>query len=122
MDPKAYFSGHYMAHGLNIQAICDSDCCFTFLGVNAPGKASEQVAFERTLIHKCVMALPMGMLSLVGDAAYQVSHFMLVPFPGSQRNNAGKDAFNFFLLQLRICIDMAFGLLQTKWFVLNRPL
>jgi hypothetical protein len=38
-NPKAYFSGHYMAHGLNIQAICDSDCCFTFFGVVAPGKA-----------------------------------------------------------------------------------
>jgi len=38
-NPQAYFSGHYMAHGLNIQAICDSDCCFTFFGVVAPGKA-----------------------------------------------------------------------------------
>ena len=43
-------------------------------------------------------------------------------FTGSQHDDQGKDAFNFFLLQLRICIEMAFGLLQTKWCVLIRPL
>ena len=121
-NPQAYFSGHYMAHGLNIQAICDSDRCFTFFGVVAPGKASDQVAFERTSIHEQIMALPMGKY-LVGDAAYQVSNVVLAPFTGSQRDDPGKDAFNFFLSQLRIRIEMAFGLLlQTKWGVLNRPL
>jgi hypothetical protein len=29
-----------MAHGINIQAICENDCHFTFFGVIAPGKAS----------------------------------------------------------------------------------
>jgi hypothetical protein len=120
-NPQAYFSGHYMAHGLNIQAICDSDRCFTFFGVVTPGKASDQVAFERTSIHEQIMALPMGKY-LVGDAAYQVSNVVLAPFTGSQRDDPGKDAFNFFLSQLRIRIEMAFGLLQTKWGVLNRPL
>ncbi|KAI2496037.1 nuclease [Fragilaria crotonensis] len=77
-NPQAYFSGHYMAHGLNIQAVCDSDRRFTFFGVVAPGKTSDQLAFERTLLHKRVMELPMGMY-LVGDAAYQVSDVVLVP-------------------------------------------
>jgi hypothetical protein len=81
-NPQAYFSGHYMAHGLNIQAVCDSDRCFTFFGVVAPGKTSDQVAFERTSLHKQVTELPMGMY-LVGDAAYQLSDVMLVPFTGS---------------------------------------
>ena len=43
--PKANFSGHYMAYALNIQAICDSDCRFTFFGIVAPGKTSDQLAF-----------------------------------------------------------------------------
>jgi hypothetical protein len=120
-NPQAYFSGHYMAHGLNVQAICDSDCCFTFFGAVAPGKASDQVAFEQTSIHQQIMALSMGKY-LVGNAAYQVPNVVLAPFTGSQREDAGKDAFKFFLLQLRIRIEMAFGLLQTKWCVLNRPL
>jgi hypothetical protein len=95
IQPASIFSGHYMAHGLTVQAICDSDCCFTFFGVVAPGKASDQVAFEQTSIHQGIMALPMGKY-LVGDAAYQVSNVLLAPFTGSQREDAGKDEFNFF--------------------------
>ena len=72
-------------------------------------------------MHKRIMALPMGMY-VVGDAAYQICDVMLVPFTGSQCKDQGKDAFNFFLSQLRIRIEMAFGLLQTKSCVLNRPL
>ncbi len=59
---------------------------------------------------------------LVGDAAYKLSDVMLVPFTGSQRDDLGKDAFNFFLSQVRIPIEIAFGLLQTKWGILDQPL
>ena len=60
---------------------------------------------------------------LVGNAAYQLSDVMLVPFTGSQHcDDSGKDSFNFFLSQVCIRIKMAaFGLLQTKWGVLNKP-
>ena len=85
-----------MAHGLNIHAICDSDWCFTFLGVVAPGKTSDQVAFKRTSIHKCMMVLPIG-IYVVGDATYQVSDDMLVPYTWSQREDQGMDALTFFL-------------------------
>ena len=47
---------------------------------------------------------------------------MLVPFVGSQRDHPTQDTFNFFLSQLRIRIEMAFGLLQTKWCVLKKNL
>jgi hypothetical protein len=120
-NPQAYFSGHYMARGLNIQAVCDSDFCFTFFGVVAPGKTSDQVAFERTSLHKQVTELPTGMY-LVGDAACKLSDVMLVTFTGSQSDNSGKDAFNFFLSQVRIQIEEAFGLLQTKWNILSKHL
>ncbi len=58
----------------------------------------------------------------VGDAAYSVSEKMLVPFTGSQRNNANNDAYNFCLSQLRIRIEMAFGLMSNKWRILRTPL
>jgi hypothetical protein len=120
-NPGAYFSGHYMTHGLNIQGVCDCDSRFIFFGVMAPGKCSDQVAFERTSLPQKISTFPPGYY-LVGDAAYQVSDVLLVPFTGAQRENKTKDAFNFFLSQLRIRIEMAFGLLQTKWAVLQKPL
>ena len=46
----------------------------------------------------------------------------MCPFAGSQRKDKNKDAFNFYLSQLRIRIEMAFGLLTNKWLILRRNL
>ena len=37
---KAYFSGHYKTHGINVQAACDSRCCFLYIALVAPGRFS----------------------------------------------------------------------------------
>ena len=47
---------------------------------------------------------------------------VLVPFTGSQRDNPDKDAFDFFLSQLRIRIEMAFGLMTNKWQILQKEM
>ena len=121
-NPGAYFSGHYITFGLNVQAVCNHDSHFIFFGVMAPGKCSNQVAFERrTSLPNKIAYFPPG-FNLVGDAAYQVSDVMIVPFTGAQREYKTKDLSNIFLSQLRIRIKMAFGLLQCKWAILCKPL
>jgi len=114
----AYFSGHYGQNGLNVQAVCNADLKFIYFGVVAPGKTPDVVAYERTGLHSIVENLPIG-LYFVGDAAYTLTEHMLVPYTGSNRDNPDYDAFNFFLSQLRIRIEMSFGLLTTKWSVLR---
>ena len=59
---------------------------------------------------------------MIGDNAYVCSEHLLTPFSGDQQNNPRKDAYNFYLSQLRIRIEMAFGLLTSKWRILRRPL
>jgi len=59
---------------------------------------------------------------LVGDAAYQLSDHLLIPFVGSQRSDTSKDAFNFYLSQLRIRVEMSFGILVRKWGILQTNL
>ena len=120
-NPGAFYSGHYMTYGINVQAICDVESRFIFFGVIAPGRCSDQVAFERTALPNKTALFDSGFY-LVGDAAYTLSDVMLVPFVGSQRDDQTQDAYNFFLSQLRIRIEMTFGLLQTKWAVLKRNL
>ena len=34
---QSYFSGHYQKYGANIQAACDHNCHFLFIGVAGPG-------------------------------------------------------------------------------------
>ena len=120
-NPGAFFSGHYGMYGLNVQAVCDRQSRFLFFGVVAPGKCGDQVAFERTPLYDYVQNVPPGYY-LIGDAAYTVGESLLTPFTGGHRNDPIKDAYNFFLSQLRIRIEMAFGLLTNKWRVLNAPL
>ena len=120
-NPRAFYSGHYGVYGLNIQAVCDRRSRFIFFGVVAPGKCGDQVAFERTPLLQFIRDLPAGYF-LIGDAAYSVGESMLTPFTGGHRNDPIKDAYNFFLSQLRIRIEMAFGLLTNKWRILHSPL
>ena len=112
-NPSSYYSGHYCYHGLNIQAICDASYQFNFFAVAAPGKSSDQAAIERTGLPAALDTLPLGSF-VVGDAAYMLSDKCITPFTGSQLLNPTKDAYIYFLSQVRIRIEMAFGLLTTK--------
>lgn len=118
---KAYFSGHYQCYGINVQAVCDSKCRFISVSVAAPGGSNDIAAFRKTHLHSILENLPIGKY-IIGDNAYICSEHLLTPFSGDQRNDARKDAFNFYLSQVRIRIEMAFGLLTTKWRILRRPL
>ncbi len=44
----ACFSGHVYTYGVNVQAMCNSDCHFTFFCLSAPGKTNDSVAIQKT--------------------------------------------------------------------------
>ena len=86
--------------------------------VAVPGKSSDQAAVERTSLPTAPDCLPLGSY-IVGDAAYHLTDQCITPFAGSQRLNPTKDSFSYFSSQVRIRIEMAFGLLTTKWQLLK---
>ena len=108
-----YFSGHYQRCGINVQAICDANCQFIYLAAAAPEK-NDVRAFNR-LIHLCNW---MDSLSerycLIGDNAYCLQNNMLIPYSGVSKNDTDQSTYNFYLSQMRIRIEMAFGRLCTK--------
>ena len=119
---RAYYSGHYEHYGLNCQAVCDANLKFLFFGVVSPGSTNDNVSYTYTgNLRDIVEGLTTGNF-LVGDAAYTVTEHLLIPFIGSQRDNKKNDTFNFYLSQLRIRIEMAFGLLVNKFRILKQPL
>ena len=61
-------------------------------------------------------------LHLVGDAAYIESNHLVTPYTGSQKNNPHCDAFNYYMSQCRIRIEMAFGRMSGKWNILQKKL
>jgi DDE superfamily endonuclease len=115
---RSFSSGHYQTHGLNIQAACDHHCRFTFLGVAGPGVMGDRDAINMVKLGSLVDGLP-GLYCAIGDCAYTASEHLVPIFRGelAKRN----DNFNFFASQLRIRIEMAFGLMVKKWGILSRP-
>jgi hypothetical protein len=122
-NPRDYFSGHYQFYGLNVQAMCDPDLLFIYACVAAPGKVNDIRAFFRcTPLLRWLEALPND--NFIGaDNAYPLSQKILVPF--NKVDLAGEEqhrAFNYYISQLRVRIEMAFGQLTTKWRCLRNAL
>lgn len=117
----AYFSGHYSRYGLNIQAVCDHLCRFTFIAVAAPGSQPDVTAFRRSGLERLVDQIDAGFY-LIGDNAYPVLERLLPVYGGTDRLNDDNDNANFYMSQCRIRIEMAFGLMTKKWCLLRSPL
>jgi hypothetical protein len=117
----AYFSGHFCTYGVNVQAMCDADCHFIFLCLAAPGKTNDSVAIRKTSLPAWLDTLPPGYFT-AADCAYSITEHLVAPYSGPQQYIEAYDNFNFYLSQLRIRIEMAFGLLVTKWRILHTPI
>jgi hypothetical protein len=118
---RSYFSGHYQKYGINIQACCDAHCRFTFLGIGGPGVTKDRTAVKESGLLDKLEHLPSGYVC-IGDCAYQPTESLVPIFGGDLALQKDNDNFNFFASQLRIRIEMAFGLMTRKWGILQRPL
>eukprot|EP00186_Timspurckia_oligopyrenoides_P001328 CAMPEP_0182451238 /NCGR_PEP_ID=MMETSP1172-20130603/43609_1 /TAXON_ID=708627 /ORGANISM="Timspurckia oligopyrenoides, Strain CCMP3278" /LENGTH=363 /DNA_ID=CAMNT_0024648991 /DNA_START=1602 /DNA_END=2693 /DNA_ORIENTATION=+ len=118
---RSYFSGHYQLYGINIQAACDSRSRFLEVCVAAPGGTNDIAAYRKTNLKRFVDNLPVGKY-VIGDNAYIASEHLINPFSGTQRMRPENDAFNFYVSQIRIKIEQAFGFMTTKWRILKQPL
>ena len=108
---------------LNVQAICDGDTRFIYVATGAPGSMHDSAAWAQTRLGTDLgnNVLNLGRFFFIGDDAYAISLFLQCPWPG-QKLPMGKDAFNYFLRQLRQTIERSFGILNKRWGVLQRPL
>jgi hypothetical protein len=113
--PRDYFSGHYQAMGINVQAMCDSKSRFIYVAIGGPGMLYQRIfhhhsfkllansllanfslvtgctsdlrAYQHITAPTLVENLLLGLFILVADAAYMVSEQLLGPYHGEQRDN-----------------------------------
>jgi hypothetical protein len=92
-----YYSQHYQAYGLNIQAIYDPDLAFMYVAVADPGKINDLRAFS------CCLGLIDWFESLPdwrfvsADNAYPLTIKMLVPLNATELWSENHRTFNFYL-------------------------
>ena len=74
---KAFFSGHYQTHGINVQAACDSNCKFVSVCNAAPAGSNDIAAFRKTPLAGIVSnKIPVGKY-IVRDNAYTCCEHLL---------------------------------------------
>jgi DDE superfamily endonuclease len=120
-NTRSCFSGHYQSYGLNVQAACDHQCRFLCIGVAGPGNMGDRDAVNEIALGRLIESLP-GKFCAIGDCAYTATEHLVPIFRGDLARLEIHDNFNFFASQLRIRIEMAFGLMVQKWCILQKPL
>jgi hypothetical protein len=77
----------------------------------------DQDAINMVKLGSLVNGLP-GLYCAISDCAYTASKHLIPIYRGAMAKR--NDNFNFFASQLRIKIEMAFGLMVKKWGILSR--
>jgi hypothetical protein len=110
-------------YGLNLQAICNHNLKFTWIEMKWPAATSDYMVWVTSSLaielDNDVEKLIEGG-TLVGDCAYVKKLYMATPLKGFLGGH--EDAYNFYLSQLRITIERAFGVLVSQWAILHSPL
>jgi DDE superfamily endonuclease len=94
---------------------------FLFIGVAGPGIIGDREAFNTGSLGEMIEAL-LGLFCAISDCAYTQTEHIVPIFRVEQALLERNDNFNFFASQLRIRIEMAYGLTVMKWAVLQKPL
>lgn len=81
---------------------------------------NDATAVDQCALQRLIDSLPSGYVA-IGDAAYTASSKLVPIYYGVNREQPLYDNFNYFASQLRIRIEMAFGLMQNKWRILLSP-
>ncbi|KAH9111947.1 hypothetical protein AeMF1_013630 [Aphanomyces euteiches] len=89
--------------------------------MKSPGKVNDVTAFAKWRLNTKLKTQPHGYY-IIGDNAYTLSEHLLVPFSKPELRTQARSDYNFYISQLRIRIEMAFGLLVNKWRIFKRPL
>jgi len=111
----AEFFGRKGFFSLNVQVVCDGHCRFIYANTAGPGAMHDSAACFQSRLAKQLDSGALNMLLhlLIGEDAFSVSDSLLALWLG-QVHPVEKDAFNFYLSQLRQKIERAFGILHAR--------
>ena len=124
-DPANYFCRKNF-HALNVQAICDRQKRILWIDPGHQGASHDSTAWLESNLHDKLSEdwkeiLQKHGFFIVGDSAYPLSTYLLVPYPNAKPHSA-EDAFNFWLSNSRIQIECTFGELIMRFGLFWRTL
>lgn len=116
-------------------AICDSNYKFILVDIGAEGRQSDGGIWSRSLMGQAflrgdlnipipdhVEGGPILPYVFVADEAFQLTNFMMRPFPGRGGLTKEKRIYNYRLSRARRMIECTFGILSSQWRIYKRPI
>lgn len=116
-------------------AICDSDYKFVLVDIGATGRQSDGGIWSRSTMGqafaegKIDIPLPNRVTEgsilpyvLIGDEAFQLTNYMMRPFPGKGGLTKEKAVFNYRISRARRMVECTFGCLASQWRIYKRPI
>lgn len=117
-------------------AICDAKYMFSFVDIGAYGRRSDGGIFRDSNVGQKFYNGEMGLPKsrkltvdgdpmpyvLVGDEAFQLTNFLLRPYPGKSGLNPEKSIYNYRLSRARRMIENTFGIISSQWRILRKPI
>lgn len=132
---SSYFN-YKNSHSIVLLGICNAKYIFTFVDIGAYGRRSDGGIFKDSLIGQSFENKRMNLPEpepitsnrqplpyvLVGDEAFQLTNYLLRPFPGRETLKQDRVIFNYRLSRARRTIENTFGILVSRWRILKRPI
>ena len=107
VDDGEFYCGRKDKFGLNLQAVCDARCRFTYISLQHPSPASNYLAFVTSSLYGQLTegeGLPQG-YCLYGDNAYVNESYMAIPFQARQMDQKIPIRYSHDLLTLMDFMD-----------------
>ncbi|KAJ8914321.1 hypothetical protein NQ315_011308 [Exocentrus adspersus] len=124
------------SHSLVLLAVADANYCFSIVDIGGRGRESDGGIFKSSNMGRKLVSNELNVPSselisdrllpyvIVADEAFQLTHFMLRPYPGRSYAilDVSKQVFNYRHSRARRIIENTFGILAAKWRIYRKPM
>ncbi|KAL5022810.1 hypothetical protein ScPMuIL_001965 [Solemya velum] len=101
---------------IHLQGCCDASMKFTDVSVGNPGSIHDARAFSTSELQTKLNNSPLpSQYHLLGNSAYRLTQYMMVPFRDNGHLTDDEKKFNKFHSSTRVTIERCFGLLKGKF-------
>lgn len=117
LQNAAYYINRYQSYSINVQAVVDHNLQVRDIHVGEVGSMNDSRVFDRSPLSQSLLRGE-GILPdqhLVGDGAYTLTNFMMIPFRNNGHLTGEQLRFNKRLSQCRVRVENAFARAKGKW-------
>ncbi|XP_027228690.2 putative nuclease HARBI1 [Penaeus vannamei] len=119
-DAHPKYMNKASTHSLLLVAVCDVNKKFMYMHAGIPGSTPEEDVFKSVSLYDKIIDEPHSLFPsmhyhLVGDPAFGLSKYLLVPFTSKENLTAMEESYNAKLVKTLYVIENAFYFLKERF-------